>query len=110
MLTPTFSGQFYRDVNWEVEPIHFPIDLYLPVVLVLISSVTAKKTWRVAGELVQVFGTLGEVDIEGASITAPLNAWKLINFPVVEGQEYYSLKFYPKPWIESFGVDITQSL
>ena len=110
MLTPTFSGQFYREVNWEVEPMRFPIDLYLPVVLILISSATAKKTWRVAGELVQTFGLLEGLDIEGGSTVLPLNVWKLINFPVVEGQEYYSLKFYPKPWIESFEVQIKQSL
>ncbi|MEG4070926.1 hypothetical protein QUA42_26975 [Microcoleus sp. Pol11C2] len=110
MSTPTFSGQFYRDVNWEVEPIRFPIDLYLPLVLVLVSSATAKKSWRVAGELVQTFGTLGELDIEGRSTILPLNAWKLIDFPEVEGQEYYSLKFYPKPWIESFEVQVRQSL
>lgn len=110
MLTPTFSGQFFRDVNWEVEPIYFPIDLYLPPVLILISSATAKKTWRVAGELVQNFETLGGFDIEGGSTILPLNAWKLINFPVVEGRDYYSLKFYPKPWIKSFEVQIRQSL
>ncbi|MEG4302191.1 hypothetical protein [Microcoleus sp. D3_18a_C4] len=108
MTVPTFSGQFFRDTNWEVEPIYFPVDLYLPIVLVLISSPTAKKTWRVAGELVQVFGTLGELDIEGGSTTLPLNAWKLINFSEIEGQEYYSLKFYPKPWIKSFEVQIKQ--
>jgi len=110
MITPTFSGQFYRDVSWEVEPVRLPIDLYLPLVLVLVSSATAKQTWRVAGELVQVFGTLQELDIEGGATVLPLNAWKLINFPEVEGQEYYSLKFYPKPWIESFEVQIKQSL
>ncbi|MEG4863649.1 MULTISPECIES: hypothetical protein [unclassified Microcoleus] len=110
MITPTYSGQFYRDVSWEVEPIRFPIDLYLPIALVLVTSPTAKASWRVAGELVQTFGTLWEVDIEGASTVLPLNAWKLISFPGVEGQEYYSLKFYPKPWIESFEVQIKQSL
>ena len=110
MITPTFSGQFYREVSWEVEPIRFPIDLYLPVVLVLISSPTAKASWRVAGELVQTFGLLGELDIEGGSIILPLNAWKLINFPEVEGQEYYSLKFYPKPWVGFIDVQIKQSL
>jgi hypothetical protein len=110
MVTPTFSDRFHRNVNWEVEPIYFAIDIYLPVVLILVYSPTAKKTWRVAGELVQIFGTLGEVDIEGGSIILPLNAWKLINFPEIEGQEYYSLKFYPKPWIESFNIEVRQSL
>lgn len=110
MVTPTFSGQYYRDASWEVEALRFPIDLYLPLVLVLVSSATAKPTWRVAGDLVQVFGTLQELDIEGGSIVLPLNAWKLISFPEVEGQEYYSLKFYPKPWIESFEVQVRQSL
>ncbi|MEG4271054.1 MULTISPECIES: hypothetical protein [unclassified Microcoleus] len=110
MITPTFSGQFYRDVSWEVEPIRFPIDLYLPVVLVLIASPTAKASWRVAGELVQVFGLLGELDIEGGATTMPLNNWKLINFPGVEEQEYYSLKFYPKPWIDFIEVQIKQSM
>jgi hypothetical protein len=59
----------------------------------------------VAGELVQLVGDSHRAaDIEGETLTLPLNAIRLISFSSVTTE--YSLKFYPKPWIDSFEIQV----
>ncbi|MEG4516505.1 MULTISPECIES: hypothetical protein [unclassified Microcoleus] len=106
MWNSIFTGQFQRAVDWQVEPVYLPVNLTWPAVRVRVSSTTAPISWRVAGELVQIFDPFGGLDVEGGSVTLPLNACKIIRFPEIESEEYYSLKFYPKRWIESYEIQI----
>lgn len=106
MWNTVFLNQFHRESNWQVEPVYIPGDLAWPALRVRVSSADARSSWRVAGELVQIFGQVAGFDVEGGSSILPLNAFKLIRFPEFESEEYYSLKFYPKPWIKSFEIQI----
>jgi hypothetical protein len=96
---------FYREsVGYPVEPIYIP-GIFSNPIRVHISSATARKSWRVAGELVQLVGDSHRAaDIEGETLTLPLNAIRLISFSSVTTE--YSLKFYPKPWIDSFEIQV----
>ncbi|MFB8793158.1 MAG: hypothetical protein U7126_02740 [Microcoleus sp.] len=106
MWTAIFSSQFHRKASDPVEPVYIPGSLTWPVARVRISSPDAPTPWRVAGELVQIFDPVAGFDVEGASVILPLNACKLIRFTEFEGEEYYSLKFYPKRWIELYEIQI----
>ncbi|MEG5075910.1 hypothetical protein QUB36_13545 [Microcoleus sp. AT8-B1] len=103
-----FSSEYHRDAASPVEPIYVPGSLSWPVIRVRVFSHAAPISWRVAGELVQIFDPMGGLDIEGASVVLPLNAYKLIHFPEFDSEEFYSLKFYPKRWIENYGIQIEQ--
>lgn len=47
-------------------------------------------------------------DFEGQAIAVPLNVMKLLEFS--ETVSDYSLKFIPKPWIDSFELKIESPL
>jgi hypothetical protein len=103
-----FTQAFYREpVGWAVDPIYIPIELSSPIVRIQCLSPTARSSWRVAGELVQIIGSRSP-DFEGESIIMPLNVLKLVIFPEIVAD--YSLKFLPKPWIESFDLKIESLL
>jgi hypothetical protein len=90
--------------GWPVEPIYISAAFNTPIVRVYCKSATARSSWRVAGELVQVIGDYSNPDFEGQAISVPLNAMKLVEFS--ETVADYSLKFLPKPWIQSFDLKI----
>jgi hypothetical protein len=104
-----FLQTYYRDaVGWPVDPIYIPATFHSRILRVYCYSATARTSWRVAGELVQVIGNYKNPDFEGQAITAPLNVMKLVEFsPTVTD---YSLKFLVKPWIESFELKIESPL
>jgi hypothetical protein len=93
---------FDRDsVGWPVEPIYIPAKFNAPILRVYCFSATARNSCRAAGELVQIIGDYSNSDVEGQAIAVPLNVMKLVEFsPTVAD---YSLKFFPKPWIQHFG-------
>jgi hypothetical protein len=100
-----FQQTFYRDsIGWPVEPIYIFNTLDTPIVRIYCFSQTARDSWRVAGELIQTIGDSRNPDFEGQSVSVPLNVMKLVEFsPTVT---HYSLKFFPKPWIDSFELKI----
>ena len=100
-----FSETFYREpAGWNVDPIYIPNTLDTPIIRIYCSCETARSSWRVAGELVQTIGDYRNPDFEGQSVSVPLNVVKLVEFsPTVTD---YSLKFSPKPWIDSFKLKI----
>jgi hypothetical protein len=90
--------------GWPVETVYIPAALNSPIVRVSCLSTTARSSWRAAGELIQVIGDYRSPDFEGQAIAVPLNVMKLVEFsPTVSN---YSLKFLPKPWIDSFELKI----
>ena len=100
-----FSEPFYGNSGgWSVDSIYIPNTFDTRIVRIYCSSQTARKSWRVAGELIQTIGDSRNPDFEGQSVSVPLNVMKLVEFsPTVTD---YSLKFLPKPWIESFELRI----
>jgi hypothetical protein len=100
-----FSQTFHREpTGWNVDPIYIPNTLETPIIRIYCSSETARSSWRAAGELIQTIGNSRNPDFEGQSVAVPLNVIKLIEFgPTVTD---YSLKFFPKPWIDSFKLEI----
>jgi hypothetical protein len=100
-----FKQTFYRDsVGWPVDPIYIPNTFDTPIVRIYCLSQTARNSWRAAGELIQTIGDSRNPDFEGQSVSVPLNVMKLVEFsPTVTD---YSLKFLPKPWIDSFELKI----
>jgi|GEM_PF-1177583 hypothetical protein len=100
-----FLQIFSRDsVGLPVEPIYIPSTFNAPIVRIYCFSATARNSWRAAGQLVQIIGDHRNPDFEGQAIDVPLNVMKLVEFsPTVAD---YSLKFFPKPWIESFELKI----
>jgi len=100
-----FLQTFYRDsIGWPVNPIYIPNTFDTPIIRIYCESRTARDSWRVAGELVQIIGDFRNPDFEGQAVSIPLNAMKLLEFsPTVTD---YSLKFLIKPWIESFELKI----
>jgi len=96
---------FYRDsVGWPVEPIYIPTEFNSPIVRVSCFSQTARNSWRAAGQMIQTIGEYRSPDFEGSAIDIPLNVMKLVEFS--RTVENYSLKFLPKPWIDSFELKI----
>jgi hypothetical protein len=96
---------FYRDsLGWPVEPIYIPTEFNGPIVRVSCFSGTARSSWRAAGEIVQTIGNYRSPDFEGQAIAIPLNVMKLVEFN--QTVTNYSLKYFPKPWIESFELKI----
>jgi hypothetical protein len=96
---------FYRDsVGWSVEPIYIPTFFTTRIVRISCSSEAVRNTWRAAGEIIQVIGDYRSPDFEGQAIPVPLNVMKLVEFSPTVTE--YSLKFLPKPWIESFELKI----
>lgn len=93
-----------ESVGWPVDAIYIPTTFNSPIVRVTCSSKTARSSWRAAGELIQTIGDYRNPDFEGESIGIPLNVMKLVEFS--ETVESYSLKFYPKPWIDSFELKV----
>jgi hypothetical protein len=100
-----FEQTLLRDSEgWHAEPIYIPTALTTPIIRVYCFSESARSSWRVAGELVQIIGESRNPDFEGDSISLPLNVKKLVEFsPTVSD---YSLKLFPKPWINSFELKI----
>jgi hypothetical protein len=105
-----YLQSFHRDTStgWVIDPIYIPPTLNTPIVRVSCLSKTARSSWRVAGELVQIIGSDRSPDFEGESISMPLNVLKLVRFPEIVTD--YSLKFLPKPWIESFDLKVESLL
>jgi hypothetical protein len=104
-----YSQAFYRGpAGWPVEPIYIPAAFNTPIVRVYCKSETARNTWRAAGEIIQTIGDYRSPDFEGQAIAVPLNAMKLVEFSETVAE--YSLKFLPKPWIESFELKIESPL
>ena len=100
---------FYRDsVGWPVEPIYVPATFQSPIVRVSCFSATARNSWRAAGDIVQIIGDYRSPDFEGQLIPVPLNVMKLVEFSATV--ESYSLKFFPKPWIDSFELKVESPL
>jgi len=100
-----FLQTFHRDsVGWPVEPIYIPTTFNTPIVRIYCFSATARNSWRAAGDIVQTIGDYRNPDFEGQSIAVPLNVMKLVEFSQTVSD--YSLKFFPKPWIESFELKI----
>lgn len=100
---------FYRDaVGWPAEPIYVPATFSTPIVRIQCSSETARSSWRAAGEIIQTIGDYRNPDFEGQAIAVPLNVMKLLEFSEAVGD--YSLKFIPKPWIDSFELKIESPL
>lgn len=108
MWSLTFSGEFLRDVNEPVSPAYIPGNLTEILIRVRIFSPYAPTSWRLAGELVQIFEPVSGFDVEGASVILPLNSCKLVQFPLIESEDYYWLKFYPKKWIDNYEIQIEQ--
>jgi hypothetical protein len=54
--------------------------------------------------MIQTIGEYRSPDFEGSAIDIPLNVMKLVEFS--QTVENYSLKFLPKPWIDSFKLEI----
>ena len=104
-----FGQDYYQEsIGYQqVEPIYFPGSFSSQILRIRISSATARKTWRAAGELVQILGKHSEFDFEGEVKYLPINAIKLISFSEFTG---YRLKFYPKYWIDSFQIQIDRYL
>jgi hypothetical protein len=100
-----FLETFYRGpVGWPVDPIYIPNTFNTPIARIYCSSQTARSSWRAAGELIQTIGDSRNPDFEGQLVSVPLNVIKLVEFsPTVTD---YSLKFLPKPWIDSFELKI----
>jgi len=100
-----FSEPFYGNSGgWSVDSIYIPNTFDTRIVRIYCSSQTARKSWRVAGELIQTIGDSRNPDFEGQSVSVPLNVMKLVEFsPTVTD---YSLKFFPKPWIDLFELKI----
>lgn len=107
MWTTVFSEQFRREPGWIVDPVYLSGSFSLPMLRVRVTSATAKNSWRVAGEFVQVFERIAGFDFEGESNLAPLNAVKLISFST-DFENPYTLKFYPKRWIEEYEIQVEQ--
>lgn len=104
-----FLQTYYRGtVGWPEIPIYIPARFDTPIVRVYCYSATARNTWRAAGEIIQVIGDSRNPDFEGEAISLPLNAIKLLEFS--ETVSSYSLKFIPKPWIESFELKVESPL
>lgn len=103
------TQDYYRESlgYQQVEPIYLPGYFDWQTLRVRVSCPTARTTWRVAGELVQVLGINSGFDFEGEVKLLPLNASKLISFSEFAG---YQLKFYPKYWIDSFQIQIDRYL
>ncbi len=100
-----FFQFFHRgSAGWSGGPIYVSAKFNSPIVRVCCSSETARNTWRAAGEIVQTIGDSRNPDFEGQAIPIPINAMKLVEFS--ETVTDYSLKFLPKPWIESFNLKI----
>jgi hypothetical protein len=100
-----FSQTYSRDsTGWPVEPIYVPATFRSPTVRVSCFSPTARNSWRAAGELIQLIGDYRNPDFEGQAVAVPLNVMKLVEFSPTVGD--YSLKFLPKPWIDSFELKI----
>jgi hypothetical protein len=100
---------FYRGpAGWPVEPIYISATFNTPIVRIYCKSETARNTWRAAGEIIQIIGDYHNPDFEGQAIAVPLNVMKLVEFS--ETVTDYSLKFLPKPWIESFELKIESPL
>jgi len=100
-----FSQTFYLEpAGWNVDPIYIPNILDTPIVRVQCRSETARSSWRAAGEIIQVIGDYRNPDFEGQAILLPLNVIKLLEFS--DTVTDYSLKFLPKPWIDSFELKI----
>ncbi len=104
-----YSQTFYRGSGgWSVEPIYILARFNTPIVRIYCKSETARNTWRAAGEIIQIIGDYRNPDFEGQAIAVPLNVLKLVEFS--ETVSDYSLKFLPKPWIESFELKIESPL
>ena|SRR4028118_507411 len=104
-----YQQTFYRDtVGWPSESIYIPATFNNPIVRVQCSSQTARSSWRAAGEIIQTIGDYRNPDFEGQAIAVPLNVLKLLEFS--ETVSDYSLKFLPKPWLESFDLKIESPL
>lgn len=100
---------FYRgSAGWPVDPIYIPARFNTPIVRIYCFSATARNTWKAAGEIIQTIGDYRNPDFEGQAIAVPLNVMKLVEFS--ETVTDYSLKFLPKPWIESFELKIESPL
>lgn len=96
---------FYREpAGFAVEPIFIPAVFTTPYLRIHIASATALPTWRIAGEIVQLIPGSHAADFEAQSIVVPMNAIKLLLFPEIISE--YSLKFYPKYWIDSFELQV----
>ena len=96
---------FSRDsVGWSVEPVYIPTIFTTRIIRISCFSETARNNWRAAGEIIQVIGDSRSPDFEGQAIPIPLNVMKLVEFSPTVTE--YSLKFLPKPWIESFELKI----
>jgi len=104
-----FGETFFRDsVGWPVDSIYVPVKFKTPILRVSCLSKTARSSWRAAGDIVQIIGDYRDPDFEGQLLPVPLNVIKLIEFsPTVDG---YSLKFIPKPWLDSFELKIESPL
>jgi len=90
--------------GWYGEPVYIFPTFNTPILRVRCYSESARSSWRVAGELVQIIGDSRNPDFEGGSISLPLNVMKLVEFsPTVTD---YSLKFIPKPWIDLFEIKV----
>jgi hypothetical protein len=104
-----YQQTHYQDsAGWRGDPIYIPVLLDSPIIRVACLSETARSTWRVAGELVQVVGDNRNPDFEGEAISLPLNVTKLVEFSPTVGN--YSLKLLPKPWIDLFELKIESLL
>lgn len=100
-----FLQTFYREsTGWPVEPIYIPAVFTTPIVRLYCFSGTARSSWRAAGEIIQTIGDYRNPDFEGDAIDVPLNVMKLLEFSQTVTD--YSLKFLPKPWIDSFELKI----
>jgi hypothetical protein len=99
-----YQETFNRGSGWPVDPIYIPALLSSQIVRVSCLSKTARSSWRAAGELIQIVGDYRNPDFEGESTSIPLNVMKLVEFTGTV--ESYSLKFYPKAWIDSFELKI----
>jgi hypothetical protein len=91
-------------VGWSVEPIYIPTTFTSPIARVSCLPQTARSTWRAAGEIIQIIGDNRSPDFEGQAIPVPVNVTKLLEFSPTVSE--YSLKFLPKPWINSFELKI----
>jgi hypothetical protein len=97
----TFDREF---VGWSVEPIYIATTFTSPIIRVACICETTRNTWRAAGQIIQIIGDYRNPDFEGQAIDVPLNVIKLVEFSSTVTD--YSLKFLPKPWIESFELKI----